>query len=396
MNLLTAKSLLHSEHIVEIEKLVVGGAGLGRIEGPDGGLVIFIPLAAPGEKLKAKVIQVEKNHIIGEIVEIIEPSPSRREAPCEYFKACGGCSWQHITEAEQVRQKEQILIGLLSKALKSIAPLEKIESKLELWPTITSEKSFNYRNRIQLKQQGTKLGYFKKASNQIVDISSCAIAASEISVEIQKVKARLKPSPGLKKFELKINQLNQLEFYEIGSSGEGLSFSQVNNSVNENLIKEVVALVGQIKPRFLSELYAGDGNFTFPLLAALPDIVIESVELNSKLTASATKKLTAQQLQKRLFAFTSDCESFVERRPLSQEFVLLDPPRTGCSDKVLSKIISCGAKNILYLSCHPAFLVRDLKEIMTSQPEYKISRLQIFDMFPQTDHFETLVLLGRT
>ncbi|MEQ1722969.1 MAG: TRAM domain-containing protein, partial [Pseudobdellovibrio sp.] len=381
------ESLLHSEHIVDIEKLVVGGDALARIQYQDKSLVVFIPLAAPREKLKIKITQVEKNHLYGEIVDIIEASSARREAPCEYFTSCGGCSWQHITEAEQIAQKELILTDLLKKFIP--------EANYKLLPTITSEKNLNYRNRIQLKQLGSELGYFKKGSHQIVDINRCLIAEKEISDKIPDLKKTLRPSAEIKKFELRINHLNQFEHYPIGGDGEGLSFSQVNNEVNSRLVSTSVDLIKSLNPQFLSELYAGAGNFTFPLIAALPELRIESVEMNSKLTAFSTKKLTDLKLQKRLFAFTSDCESFVERRELSKELILLDPPRSGCSDTVIDKVIAADSKNLLYISCHPVFLARDLKKLLISNPEYKISHLQIFDMFPQTDHFETLVLLSK-
>ncbi|MEK6627681.1 MAG: hypothetical protein AABY53_03570, partial [Bdellovibrionota bacterium] len=315
------KSLLHSEHVVNIEKLVVGGNGLARIQFQNRSLVVFVPLAAPNEKVKIKIIHIEKNHLLAEITEIIEPSLARREPPCEYFKPCGGCCWQHITETEQIRQKEQILTDLLNKFVP--------QALFELLPTIASEKNFNYRNRIQLKQFGQELGYFKKSSHQIVDISKCLIAENEISEQIPKIKAQLRPADEVKKFEFRINHLGQFEHYPIGNDGEGLSFSQVNTNVNEKLVLKVVELVALTNPSFLTELYAGAGNFTFPLLSGLQNLSIESAELNSKLTAYTTKKLTELKLQKRLFAFTADCESFCNRRPLSKEFVLLDPPRSG-------------------------------------------------------------------
>lgn len=381
------ESLLHSEHLVTIEKLVVGGDGLGRIKFQEKSLVVFVPLAAPEDHLKIRVIRTEKNHLIGEIIEIVEASKHRHPARCKYFVSCGGCSWQHITIDEQLRQKENILCDLLGKFLP--------KCDYTLLPTVNSENTFSYRNRIQLKQMGTKLGYFKKSSHEIVDIENCPIAAPEISAQIAKIKSQLKPSAEVRKYELRLNQFNQFEYYPIGSSGEDLSFAQINNGVNALLVKEVVRLVKQKSPLFLTELYAGAGNFTFPLLDELPELQIESVEFNSRLTEFTVKKLTERRMQKRLFAFTTDCESFVERRTLSQDFVLLDPPRSGCSTSVLKKIGNSDVRNLLYISCHPAFLARDLKTIIDSNPDFQLSHLQIFDMFPQTDHFETLALLTR-
>lgn len=378
---------MHSEHTAEIEKLVVGGQGLARIQYQDKFLVVFIPRTAPQEQVRFRITHVEKNHLQAEVVQVLKPSPSRRDAPCEYFTNCGGCSWQHISETEQLKQKELILTDLFKKFISNIP--------YELKPSVSSKNGFHYRNRIQLKQLGTELGYFRRGSHDIVDINHCLIAEKEISDRIPEVKAKLRPAKELKKFELRINHLGQFEHYPIGNDGEGLSFSQVNNDVNGHLVSTTLDLIKQKNPKSITELYAGAGNFTFPLLQELPESTIESAEMNPKLTSFATEKLKSLKLQKRLFAFTTDCESFLARRPLSEEMILLDPPRSGCSDQVINKLIQSNASNIVYISCHPVFLARDLQKILAARPDYRITHSQIFDMFPQTDHFETLVMLSK-
>lgn len=379
--------LLHSEHKVEIEKLVVGGSGIGRIKYEDKSLVVFVPQAAPEEVVKIKITTVEKNHLTGELLEIIKPSPARRAAPCEYFNTCGGCNWQHITESEQIYQKELILNDLLKKFIPTV--------HYTFLPTVRSEMSFNYRNRIQLKQQNSQLGYFKKSSHEIVDIEHCMLAEKEISDQILNLKKSLRPAAELTKFELRINHLNKFEHYPIGDDGEELSFSQVNNNINQKLVAKTLEIVKTINPSLITELYSGAGNFTFAILSALENVKIKSVELNSKLTAFANQKLLDLKLENRLFLHTSNCDSFVKQQELSEDLILLDPPRAGCSETVIERIIRSNSKNIVYISCHPAFLARDLKKILSAKPNYKIEHLQIFDMFPQTDHFETLIWLKK-
>ena len=379
--------LLHSEHKVEIEKLVVGGDGLGRIKHQEKSLVVFVPQTAPEEIVKIKITKVEKNHLTGELLEIIKPSTARRTAPCEYFNSCGGCSWQHISESEQVYQKELILHDLLKKFIPN--------SHYTFSPTVRSDLSFNYRNRIQLKQRNNQFGYFKKSSHEIVDIDHCMLAEKEISDQILNLKKSLNPSAELTKFELRINHLNKFEHYPIGEDGEDISFSQVNNNVNQKLVAKTLEIVKEINPSLITELYSGAGNFTFSILAALKNVKIKSAELNAKLTAFANQKLLDLKLQDRLFLHTTNCETFVAQQPLSEELVLLDPPRAGCSEAVLERIIRSNTKNIVYISCHPTFLARDLKKILAAKPNYKIEHLQIFDMFPQTDHFETLIWLKK-
>ncbi len=380
------ESLLHSEHIVTIEKLVVGGDGLARLIYLEKSLVVFVPKTAPQDKVKIKIVVVEKNHLVGQIIQLIEPSASRRHAPCEYFDNCGGCNWQHINENEQIQQKESILKDLLQKFLPN--------QNYILAPTVSSPKNFNYRNRIQLKQLNNQLGYFKKASHDIVDIDNCLLAENEISDQIKILKSTLRPTIELKKIELRINHQNKFESYAIGQDGEGLSFSQVNREVNVLLVSAVVDIVQKISPKKLTELYAGAGNFTFSLLHKLPDVLVEAAELNSKLTQFANQKMLELNLQKRLFFFTTNCESYVERRNLSHQLVLLDPPRAGCSEEVLAAVKASNTQNILYISCHPAHLARDLRNL-TKSTDYQLKHLQIFDMFPQTDHFETLVWLQK-
>ncbi len=382
------ESLLHSEHIVQIEKMAVGGDGVARIPYKEKSLVVFVDRVAPGEKVKIKITEAEKTFLKGQLIEIIELSDARRKAPCAYYDHCGGCSWQHFSEDVQVSQKEILLKDLFQKFIPEV--------QYNLESTVRSEKNFNYRNRIQLKQQNEKFGYFQRGTHDIVDINACLIAEEKISEQIPILKKKLKPTTEIKKYELRLTQDNQFDFYRIGDAGEGLAFSQVNNSVNEKLVSAVTDIATQSNPSFATELYSGSGNFTFELLAKLKNLSLECAELNSELTAHATKKILSLSLQKRALVFTANCDHFVQRRLLSNQFVLLDPPRAGCNEIVIQKLAEASPKNIVYVSCHPAFLARDLKRFLAIQPNYKIEKLQIYDMFPQTDHFETLVHLVRS
>lgn len=380
------ESLLHSEHIVEIEKMAVGGDGVARIPYKDKSLVVFVDRVAPNETVKIKISAAEKTFLKGSPVEILKNSTARRKAPCVYYDNCGGCSWQHFDEDVQIQQKELILKELFHKFLP--------ENKFSLLESVRSAKNFNYRNRIQLKHLENKLGYFKQGTHEIVDIDACLIADEKISEQIPLLKKKLKPSQDIKKYELRLNQENQFDSYRIGDQGEGLAFSQVNNSVNDKLVSAVIDIATQANPSFVTELYSGSGNFSFELIAKIKNISLECVELNSELTSHATKKILSLGLQKKVFSFTADCDHFVQRRQLSNQLVLLDPPRAGCSEIVIQKLAEASPKHIIYVSCHPVYLARDLKRLFSIQPKYRIEKLQIFDMFPQTDHFETLVHLS--
>lgn len=377
------ESLLHSEQIVTVEKMAVGGSGVSRLQVGEKSVVVFIPYAAPNDQLKIKITRVEKNFLQGEIIEILTPGPSRRSAPCEYFGACGGCLWQHLAEDEQLAQKELILKDLFKKFLPNL--------EYKLLETVSTPERLGYRNRIQLKQLGQKVGYFKHESHEIVEINNCLISEQTIQKYIPEFKNKLKPSEKLRKFEIKINQNQGVEHYPLGERGEGLAFSQVNRFVNLKLVDKVVEIVSELKPSHITELYAGAGNFTFPISDKLPQTVLQAVELSSELTKFAVEKIKLQKKHKQITFFTTKSETYCRTSPsISEEFILLDPPRSGCDPEVIAVLSRKKPKHILYISCHPVNLARDLQALA---PKYKIDLLQIFDMFPQTDHFETLCLL---
>jgi 23S rRNA (uracil1939-C5)-methyltransferase len=386
-----SESLLHSEHTVEIEKMAIGGDGVARITYKDKKLVVFVGKSAPKDILKIKITSAEKNFLLASVVEVITAGPSRRQPPCEYALSCGGCSWQQINDDEQLFQKENLLKELFVKFLPAVP--------FQLEPTIQSPQLFNYRNRIQLKSQNGLLGYFEDKSHRLIDINYCLIAEKRISDQIPVLKEKLnktsKNSEVLIKYELKINQNNDFESNRIGQKGEGLSFSQVNTELNKLLVSAVLDLVSKTNAKNMTELYAGSGNFSFEIIKNVPNMHIEAVEMNPDLTSVAVKKVIQLNLQKKLTFFTSDCDSYVKRRSVSNELVLLDPPRAGCSDIVLEKIRRQAPEQIIYISCHPVSLVRDLQKLGVDQKIYSVQKTQIFNMFPQTDHFETLVWLTK-
>lgn len=379
------ESLLHSEHDVTIEKLAVGGSGIGRIDYLDKKLVIFIPKSAPEDFVRVRITHVEKNFLNGEIISILKASPFRRQAPCVYFNDCGGCSWQHIDEKNQILQKELILNDLIKKFLP--------EKAYELLPTVVSSNNFEYRNRIQLKQIGQKLGYFKSESHDLVDIQDCLIAERPLRDWLKTNKSKIRPSDKLRKHELKINADGAIEFYPIGTASEGLSFSQVNRFVNTLLVNQVVELVKAKQPKSLTEFYAGSGNFTFPLAASSKDLQIDAIELNPELTQKAVDAVKLEKLHKQIRFYTTKSELFPLRNTISSDLVLLDPPRQGCEKPLLLKISETKPKFLIYISCHPVSLARDLQVLNQNGYHFDMRHLQIFDMFPQTDHFETLCLL---
>lgn len=369
---------------IDIEKLSFGGDGIGRHEG----LVYFVPYSAPGDRLKIKVIEKKKNFARAEIVEILKPSLHRIQAPCPVFGRCGGCTWQHVSYEEQLRQKQQIVEDQLKRVL---------TSKTQVLPIVPSPKPFRYRNRIQLKFDGKNLGFFARQSHEIVDINDCPITEEPVAQKIPELRAELfsKKSKAVPKIEVLRTPDNKIETVFEDSPFEGVGFSQVNTLQNENLLSTVRDWIKNLQFDVFYDLYAGAGNFTFPLMRDFPQSRFVAAELSEKSVSQAQSLIRNQNLSPQKIKFyLADVELFLKRNELAQQsIVLIDPPRGGCSENTIRSLAHQKIQKIFYISCNPSALARDLERLRAAGNWIPL-KVQPFDMFPQTDHVETLVELG--
>jgi 23S rRNA (uracil1939-C5)-methyltransferase len=364
---------------IKIEKLAVGGSGLARHDG----LVIFVPYTVPGDEVLVEITEKKSNHAFAEVKEFIKKSSERIEAPCPYYMSCGGCNWQHIDQKAQLKHKET----LVSENLKKFLGFD-----VEIKSIIASPQSWRYRNRIQLSAEDGLLGFKKRKSHSVIDIKDCLIAEEALVQALPDIRKSLKKEK--KRIELFLTEQKEARWEEYENPDEAIGFSQVNRFQNEDLIKSVLS---EVMPscKSILELYAGSGNFTWPLAKKFPAAAITAVELNPKLVSRAHQR--KKDFPKVQF-FSSDVDAFLRRSPVDQhDLVFLDPPRPGCSEYTMKALGAAGIPHVLYLSCHPVSLGRDLstflKAAKQAKKDYKITLVQPFEMFPQTDHVETLVSL---
>jgi 23S rRNA (uracil1939-C5)-methyltransferase len=378
----------HSQIQVKIEKMAIGGAGIARHDG----LVIFVAQAAPGDELLVEITTKKKNFAEANILKIIKPGPGRRETPCAVANVCGGCNWQHITEEEQRHQKESLVL----ETLKKFNP----QLEFQYLPIKESPRVLRYRNRIQPKFNSGKFGFFARNSHDIVAINDCLISEEALTAKFPEVKnwAEEKKSKETLRMEMYISDQEEVRYGLITDEDDGVGFSQVNRFQNEDLLQTALAWakIEEGKPDYTQvfDLYAGSGNFTFPLLEQFKNSQITAVELNSKLVDRGR----ASNKNKRLKYFLSDVESYLKRASITQnDLVVLDPPRAGASEYIMRALASAKPKKIIYISCHPVSLARDLKWFFDWNQRlghnYRLSRVQAFEMFPQTDHVETIAEL---
>jgi 23S rRNA (uracil1939-C5)-methyltransferase len=423
-----------------IEKLVYGGDGLAHADGN----TVFVPYVLPGEVVRAATKTKRKKLIWAELLEVTTAAKERGKAKCPHFQKCGGCHYQHIAPTEQLRLKKEILRETLSR-LGGVA-----------WDGAIIEHSaepYGYRNRAQWAVRSgmpRALGYFLPESSVIVPIDECPVLSPRLTqtflqlqemarsgtlpVGIQEIEAFAdsndekialnvafdkfsKPAAELTAaFNANVPHLESLllldkkkDRFELAGPGflvheaggykfrvSHLSFFQVNRFLIEDLLKTVTA---NARGELALDLYSGVGFFTLPLAKAFQKVV--SVDAN--LAATRDLYANAEAAGVEVTSHNEHVEDFLKKTREKADLVILDPPRAGLGAEAAQKLAELGVAEIVYLSCDPSTLARDLavltgsprmpKEISAPSIRYEITEMHLFDLFPQTFHIETLVRL---
>ena len=408
---------------VEIERLLPGGVGLAHAEG----LTLFVSLAAPGDVLRVSIDRVQGKVGFGSIVEILKPSAARVEPACPYFGRCGGCDFQQLTYQAQLDAKVAIIHDCLHR-------IAKIETPLEI-PITPSANQWRYRARAnwQVDSLAKLLGYFERGSNRVCDVEYCAVLAPELQGTLEQVRNAIvaetevqqlrnidsvvgdeavSVAPALAGFKTDIvsRRIGNETYYFSADA-----FFQVNHELLEPLI---AAAIGDARGQTAVDLYCGVGLFTLPLARRFARVIgveahalatdfarrnIESAKRGSSPTEDrgssptiregAESKLMNGELG-RVEIVTARVGDWLNQHARSLgpvDFLLLDPPRTGCENRDIAGILALRPARISYVSCDPATLARDLKKLIAAG--YSLDSTAAFDMFPQTHHVETVTRL---
>jgi len=429
------------ELLVSIEKLVYGGDGLAHADGN----TVFVPYVLPGEQVRAATKSKRKKTVWAQLLEVTSASAQREGARCPHFQTCGGCHYQHIPAAEQLRLKKEILRETLSR-------LGGIQWSAEIHEH--SAEPYGYRNRAQWAVRNANpraIGYFLPESSVIVPIDECPVLspllaktfgqlqelarsnrfpekALEIEAFVNSADSKLAlnvaferfPEPPAKLAATFREALPELEsllladeskdkfeltgpgflFHEAGGFRyrvSHLSFFQINRFLVEDLLQTVIA---RAKGEAALDLYSGVGFFTLPLTKAFKRVV--SVDAN--LAATRDLHVNAESAGVEVISHNEHAEEFLGKTNEKPDFVVLDPPRSGLGAEAAAKLAALGPAEIVYLSCDPSTLARDLAVLTGSKTNaenastatrYEIADMHLFDLFPQTYHIETLVRLRR-
>ena len=421
-----------SPQLVHIEKPIYGGAFLARVEGK----AVFVPLGLPGEEVRARVVEEKRGYATAEAEEIVLAAPERVAPMCRHFGVCGGCQYQHANYAAQIEYKKAILRETLERG--GVKAPEEMD--------VAAAQPWGYRNRIRVALDGDgRVGYRGRRSHAVIPIAECpiaapvlvraALAAGEIArggakrlrvdelrlfcdAEEKTLLASAVTANGSHGFEefakamaARIPELKGAELLVAGGRGQaerkvtqwGAEFLNYRAAgfeyrvdqgaffqVNRRLVDELVERVtGEVRGGVAWDLFAGVGLFArqlaknFERVIAVEAAPAAMAALEHNLAGTSAKAVKAATLEFLRHATRSE----------PPDLIVVDPPRTGLGAETTALLGEIAAPAVVYVSCDPATLARDLRALLGAG--YEIKQVSLADLFPQTFHLETVVRLRR-
>ncbi|MBU6402897.1 MAG: class I SAM-dependent RNA methyltransferase, partial [Verrucomicrobia bacterium] len=358
-----------------IVDIAFGGEGVARVAD----FVVFVPFVALGEEIELEITELKKRFARARLVRVLHASSERVTPACRYFGACGGCQYQHLAYGTQLALKHRQIIELFRR----IGGFD--EARID--PVIASPRPYGYRNRIMVRsqwdkfKQGLNIGFLRFDNRLVVDLEECAIAEPVLNDQLREVRAHPPPKGGIKV---------TLRVAPDGWAVPRDSFFQNNFHLLPELVRTVRERTQAGGARFLLDAYCGVGFFSLEL----GDLVEEFLGLElDRLAVEAAHKNAANRGRPNGRFLAGPVEASLPaafvRFPADATLVMLDPPRTGCSRVILERLREFQPRQILYVSCHPATLARDVCALCADR-RYELARVTPLDMFPQTQHIECI------
>lgn len=378
--------------------------------------------ALPGEEVSATVTKVRRRHAFGDTVEVHRASPHRVVPPCPYFGRCGGCQLQHADYSLQLEAKRTVLQkALLREAIEMPEELESVGA-VEPW-------RYRWRGEFHRSLDGPTLGFKSRSSYQVVGVADCLIHHPTINQALGAIGAAAGSAPSsVQTVQVTVGEHGRQLLVDprpdrstgpaiLASASSRLpvgilvtdestsvsyrdrdfrvfpdSFIQVNQATLPSLYESVVDFLGPaVADQHVVDAYGGMGILSLRL-----------VDLGARVTVIESNPISARlcQLHAEMYAdggISTVCGPVESELPRTEpaQAVVLDPPRAGLGPEVREWLCRSGPPLVVYLSCEVSALARDLSVLCRSGP-YRLTRLRLVDMFPQTYHFETVALLSRS
>jgi 23S rRNA (uracil1939-C5)-methyltransferase len=360
---------------LRIEDIAFGGKGVAREQGK----AVFVPYTIEGELVSAELIREKKQFAEAELVEVKESSPDRVAPQCPYFGRCGGCAYQHIDYEHQLSIKSQ----QVRDALQRIGKFKDVPMR----PIIASPRQYGYRNRITVHAEDGVIGFFRRDSHQLIDVEHCPISRDEVNRVLGELRKQRHLRGG---------------HYTLRAASEWRVFSQVNDDVAKALRDLILDLVPP-NQELLIDAYCGAGFFAKALLDKFERVI--GIDWDRFAIAAAKENASEKETY-----IAADVEEELQKvgathlnrpprhsdiqagrlRSIAAITMIVDPPAAGLTERVRKAIIDLAPQTLVYVSCNPPTLARDLKDL---NDQFTIDSVTPFDMFPQTAEIEAVAHL---
>jgi 23S rRNA (uracil1939-C5)-methyltransferase len=360
---------------LQIHDVAFGGKGVARADGK----AVFVPFTIDGERVSAQIVREKKQFAEAELGAVIEASPERVVAPCPYFGRCGGCSYQHISYAHQIELKAR----QVEQAMRRIARLPEPPMR----PMVPSPLPYAYRNRITVHVQDRVIGFYRRDVHELMDIEQCPISMAEVNHALAQLRAT-RPQEG---------------HYSLRAHSGPRVFAQTNDAVAEAIADYIASIVGKERG-VLIDAFCGAGFFARRLAPKFERVIgidwdrfaITAARKGASANETYIAGDVARELAKALdivVAGVSPAEnSTLPPDATPATTLILDPPATGLTAEMREVIRDHPPGTVIYVSCNPPTLARDLAEL---QSRFTVLSITPFDMFPQTAEIEVVVELRR-
>ena len=407
---------------IEITAMTFGPYGVGHRDGK----TVLLAGVAPGDLVEAAIVTEHRDYTMARAERVLRPGVGRREPPCRFVPRCGGCDWQHLEYAAQLRIKAELIAAEFKRTLGVDIPTQGL---VEPAPA-----EFGYRARIRLKVgRDGSLGYHAAGSNNLIAIDRCMVAAAERmpaglaaklgrrcrEIEVVADNGRMVLVADLAKAPTGAEVALARRMVEAGDNVKGIilhgsgdrvavgdclisidledgcaieayadRFNQVNREQNRNLVAAIIGMTGANHGMAALDLFCGAGNFSLPI--ARRGARVTGVDADDLAIAAAARNAELMGLKDAQFIAMKAAETarFLTRARYRPDVIILDPPRSGAAD-LMEPLARLKPASVVYVSCDCATLVRDLRALHSYG--YEIEQVRAFDFFPNTHHAEVAV-----
>jgi 23S rRNA (uracil1939-C5)-methyltransferase len=407
---------MHIDNTYEVKIIRLNNEGLGVALVDK--FVVFVKNALVNEKVKIKITEVNDNYAKGEVINYIETSSDRVIPSCPFYEKCGGCNLMHMNYESQISFKKDKVKSVFKK-------ISNIDTDIK---DIIYDKEYNYRNKVVLKVKNDKIGLYREKTNDIINVDKCLLLDNKINDELIKLELFIHRYKNNNISEIMIRVINDKIMLSLDTINKEARDSFINNfdhvesiyinnklvygneflketinnlefnispksffQVNKNIMTKMYdKAISYIKGGTTLDLYSGTG--TLSMLASKTSDEVIGIEVVKDAVKDADNNIELNNIKNVSFICDKVENKIDELKDKKIDNIIMDPPRSGSDKKSLNSILEIEPKQIIYISCNPVTLARDYN---TLKEKYNIKEITLFDMFPNTYHVETVMVLEK-